>query len=139
MKNANHGTNLHDDAKHQKPPEPAAQITPAVAVAGPPTLQSALGDPEGLKVSGSARLRYEVLEGQPRAGLPADDEHLALRTTLFVERDTGVVRFGGELFVGGDCLLALVFEAGGETAACVVYDLNTAAPLGRNRPHAPRA
>ena len=37
----------------------------------------------------------------------------------------------GELFVGGDCLLALVFEAGGETAACVVYDLDTAAPLAR--------
>ncbi len=38
----------------------------------------------------------------------------------------------GELFGGGDCLLALVFGAqGGETAASVVYDLNTAEPLGR--------
>jgi hypothetical protein len=38
----------------------------------------------------------------------------------------------GELFGGGDCLLALVFDAGGgETAASVVYDLNTAEPLAR--------
>ncbi|HEX8338826.1 MAG TPA: hypothetical protein VF621_19055 [Pyrinomonadaceae bacterium] len=38
----------------------------------------------------------------------------------------------GELFAGGDCLLALVFGApGGETAASVVYDLGTAEPLAR--------
>lgn len=38
----------------------------------------------------------------------------------------------GELFNGGDCLLALVFDAGGgETAASVVYDLGTAEPLAR--------
>src|ERR1044072_610386 len=38
----------------------------------------------------------------------------------------------GELFNGGDCLLALVFGAeGGETAASVVYDLQTAEPLAR--------
>lgn len=38
----------------------------------------------------------------------------------------------GELFNGGDCLLALVFGAGGgETTASIVYDLNTAEPLAR--------
>ncbi|MBV8859434.1 MAG: hypothetical protein JOZ02_21050 [Acidobacteria bacterium] len=38
----------------------------------------------------------------------------------------------GELFGGGDCLLALVFgAAGGETTASVVYDLGTAEPLAR--------
>jgi hypothetical protein len=38
----------------------------------------------------------------------------------------------GELFGGGDCLLALVFGADdGETTACVVYDLQTAEPLAR--------
>ncbi|HEX8290513.1 MAG TPA: hypothetical protein VF570_02080, partial [Pyrinomonadaceae bacterium] len=38
----------------------------------------------------------------------------------------------GELFGGGDCLLALVFGAdGGETTASVVYDLRTAEPLAR--------
>ena len=36
----------------------------------------------------------------------------------------------GELFRGGDCLLALVFGEG-ETAASIVYDLNTAEPLAR--------
>lgn len=38
----------------------------------------------------------------------------------------------GELFNGGDCLLALVFGADvNETAASVVYDLHTAEPLAR--------
>jgi hypothetical protein len=38
----------------------------------------------------------------------------------------------GELFGGGDCLLALVFGAdGNETTASVVYDLGTAEPLAR--------
>lgn len=38
----------------------------------------------------------------------------------------------GELFNGGDCLLALVFGAdGAETAASVIYDLRTAEPLAR--------
>jgi hypothetical protein len=37
----------------------------------------------------------------------------------------------GELFGGGDCLLALVFGEDGETAASVVYDLQTAEPLAR--------
>ena len=38
----------------------------------------------------------------------------------------------GELFNGGDCLLALVFGAdGGETAASIVYDLSTSEPLAR--------
>ena len=38
----------------------------------------------------------------------------------------------GDIFQGGDCLLALVFGAdGGETTASVVYDLGTAEPLAR--------
>jgi hypothetical protein len=37
----------------------------------------------------------------------------------------------GELFNGGDCLLALVFGADGETAASVLYDLQTVEPLAR--------
>src|SRR3954447_7070417 len=35
----------------------------------------------------------------------------------------------GELFGGDDCLLALVFGEDGETAASVVYDIQTAEPL----------
>jgi hypothetical protein len=37
----------------------------------------------------------------------------------------------GELFGGDDCLLALVFSEGGETAASIVYDLQTLEPLTR--------
>jgi hypothetical protein len=75
-----------------------AALLPAVATAEAPTLQSALGNPDDLRVSGSVRLRYETLDGQPRAGLPESDEQLALRSTLFAEYDTGVVRVGGELY-----------------------------------------
>jgi hypothetical protein len=68
------------------------------ARAEPPTLQRAIGDPVGFKLSGSTRVRHEVLDGQPRAGLPAEDEQLALRTTLFAEYDAGTVRIGGEIY-----------------------------------------
>ena len=75
-----------------------AGMFPTAAYAEAPSLQSALGDPENLKASGSVRLRYEALDGQPRAGLPESDEQLALRSTLFAEYDTGVLRVGGELY-----------------------------------------
>lgn len=73
-------------------------LAPAAALAEPPSLQQAIGDPDNLKVSGSVRLRYETLDGQPRVGLPASDEQLALRSTLAAEYNTGVIRFGGELY-----------------------------------------
>jgi len=63
-----------------------------------PTLQSALGNPVDFKLSGSIRLRYETLDGQPRAGLRAEDEQIAMRSTLFAEYDPGVLRAGLELF-----------------------------------------
>jgi hypothetical protein len=73
-----------------------ALASPALAEA--PTLQSAIGNPDNFKLSGSVRLRYETLDGQPRAGLPAKDEQLDLRSTLFAEYDTGAVRIGAELY-----------------------------------------
>jgi hypothetical protein len=51
-----------------------------------------------LKLSGSVRVRQEVLNGQYRPGLDARDDMLALRSTLLAEWDTGVWRVGGELF-----------------------------------------
>jgi hypothetical protein len=75
-----------------------ALLIPAAALAEPPTLQAAIGDPDDFKLSGSVRLRYEALEGQPRVGLPADDQQIALRSTLFGEYDSGVIRIGGELY-----------------------------------------
>src|SRR5687768_914265 len=71
---------------------------PLSAAAQAPTLQAAIGSPEDLKVSGSVRVRYETLDGQPRAGFRAEDEQLALRSTLFAEYDPGVIRIGGELY-----------------------------------------
>ena len=50
-----------------------ALAVPAGARAKPPTLQDAIGDPEDFKLSGSIRLRYEALEGQPRTGLRDPD------------------------------------------------------------------
>ena len=71
---------------------------PAAIVAEPPTLQSAIGNPDHFKLSGSVRARYEVLDGQPRAGFRDEDEQLDLRSTLFAEYDAGVVRIGTELW-----------------------------------------
>jgi hypothetical protein len=63
-----------------------------------PSLQAAIGDPDGFELSGSIRLRYEALDGQPRVGLRDSDEQLDLRSTLFAEYHAGVVRIGGELW-----------------------------------------
>lgn len=75
-----------------------AGAIPSVAVAETPTLQAAIGNPDDFKLSGSVRLRYETLDGQPRAGLRSEDEQLDLRSTLFAEYDPGVFRIGAELW-----------------------------------------
>jgi hypothetical protein len=75
-----------------------AGAIPAAALAEAPTLQAAVGNPDDFKLSGSVRLRYEALDGQPRAGFRAEDEQLDLRSILFAEYDTGVVRIGAELW-----------------------------------------
>lgn len=68
------------------------------AVRKPPTLQAAIGNPDDFKLSGSLRVRYETLDGQPRTGFNASDEQLAIRTTLFGEYSAGPVRIGGEVY-----------------------------------------
>lgn len=73
-------------------------IAPAVALADVPTLQSAIGNPDDFKLSGSARVRHELLDGQPRAGFRSRDQELALRTTLFAEYHRNALRIGGELY-----------------------------------------
>jgi hypothetical protein len=62
------------------------------------TLQSALGQPKGLKLSGSIRARYEALEGQPRPGLSARADSYNFRTTLAAEYRSGPLRVGAEMF-----------------------------------------
>ena len=79
----------------------AAALTvggPAWAAQAPWTLQTALGPPDGLTVSGSARARYEVLDGQVRPGFGTGEDILVLRTTLFAEYRTGPLRLGAELY-----------------------------------------
>lgn len=72
-------------------------FAPEIAFAEPPSLQSVIGSPENFRISGSVRLRYESLDGQPRAGFRAEDEQLALRTILSAAYGSGPVRVSAEL------------------------------------------
>jgi len=71
---------------------------PALARTNASALQSAIGDPDDFQLSGSVRVRYETLDGQPRAGFRPNDEQIALRTTLFAEYRPNGFRIGAELF-----------------------------------------
>ncbi len=70
-----------------------AQQAPA-----PAPLQAAIGNPEDFTLRASARLRYEVLDGQPRAGFRQSEEQLDLRSTLFAEYHPGALKIGAELY-----------------------------------------
>ncbi len=74
-----------------------ALAAPAQAADEPWTLHEAIGAPDNLRISGSARIRYEALTGQFRPGLDDHDDLVSLRAGLFAEYDAGPVRFGGEL------------------------------------------
>lgn len=60
-------------------------LTANAADAAPWTLQSAIGDPSALTLSGSFRGRYESLDGQFRPNRGASDQGFALRSTLAAE------------------------------------------------------
>lgn len=66
----------------------------ALAVAAPGSARAA--EP-GLKVSGSIRVRQEMLDGQYRPGFDDRDDVLVMRSSLFAEWSTGTWRIGGEL------------------------------------------
>ncbi|MEO6340445.1 MAG: alginate export family protein, partial [Caulobacteraceae bacterium] len=71
---------------------------PQVSHAAEPwTLQSALSLPDGLKLSGLFRVRYEGLTGQARVGLGANTDVYTTRGTLEAEYDAGPVRFDVEV------------------------------------------
>lgn len=76
----------------------AAFLPTSVAWAEPPSLQHAIGDPSDFKLSASIRARYEVLDGQPRAGFRSEDRQIALRSTLFAEYQSGALRIGSEIY-----------------------------------------
>lgn len=63
----------------------------------PPTLQDLLGNPDGVKVVGSTRVRFEDIDGQARTGFEPSSQIVSLRTTLLVDYTTGPFRIGGEL------------------------------------------
>jgi hypothetical protein len=67
-----------------------------LALAAPGSSQAA--DPSTFKVSGSIRVRQEMLEGQYRPGFDNNDDILVIRSMLAAEWDTGTWRFGGEIF-----------------------------------------
>lgn len=50
-----------------------------------------------LTLAGNVRVRYEMLDGQPRAGLADEDEQLAIRSILGARYQTGPVTIGAEL------------------------------------------
>lgn len=72
-----------------------AQQAPARASV---SLQEAIGNPDDFTLRATARVRYEALDGQPRAGFRASEEQLNTRTTLFAEYHPGTIRIGAELY-----------------------------------------
>ena len=72
-------------------------VPTAARAESPGALQMAIGNPADLKIAATVRVRYEALDGQPRAGLNPDADVLAIRSTLLLEYRHGPWRIGGEL------------------------------------------
>lgn len=72
-------------------------VVPSMARAEPPAVQGA-GAADDFRIEASIRARYEVLDGQPRAGFRSEDRQLALRSTLLAEYRQGPFRVGGEIY-----------------------------------------
>jgi hypothetical protein len=97
------------DPPRELPPVPRSRgLLLLVLAAVVRTVPAAEPPPDGLAVSGSLRVRLETLDGAPRAGVPASDGWLAVRSTLLAEWRHGPLRAGGEvwdsrvLFAGSD-------------------------------------
>ncbi len=73
----------------------AAANAAAAESSGP--LQQAIGNPSDWKIAATVRVRYEALDGQPRPALDADEDLLAIKSTLAIEYRTGAWRIGAEL------------------------------------------
>ncbi len=75
----------------------ALTASPAAADDKPWTLEEALGNPEGLKITATVRARYEALHNQFRPALDKNDDLITFQTDIAAEHDSGPVRIGGEL------------------------------------------
>ena len=58
----------------------------------------AVAQDEGFSLNGSVRLRFEEIEGQPRAGFDSKDSLFNIRTQVLGEYRSGAFRVGAELF-----------------------------------------
>lgn len=73
----------------------------ALSAAGLPTsawAQAVVPAPQGLDLAGTIRLRYETIDGQARAGVPARESSTQLRTILHATYRAGPLTLGGELY-----------------------------------------
>lgn len=68
-----------------------------LAMAFPNMVQAADASPP-FTLSGSVRLRYEVIDGQARAGFDSSDGLANIRTQILAEYHTAAIRVGAELF-----------------------------------------
>jgi hypothetical protein len=66
--------------------------------AAPAFAQTAPTPADGLDLSGSLRLRYETIDGQPRPGFNASDDLLSLRTILGAQYRRGQIRVAAEVY-----------------------------------------
>ncbi|GAM05286.1 alginate export family protein [Novosphingobium sp. MBES04] len=115
---------------------PVLPLFPGVAHAGEgdaPTLQKALGNPEGLTVEGHVRARYEAIDNQFRPGRARSSDALLLRSDLQVTYDAGPVQVGGEItdsraYGGGEgsSLGTTEVNALAVTQAYLAFDFGTA-------------
>lgn len=98
-----------------------AMAQDTVAQPKPWRLGEALGLPEGVRVEGSIRPRYEALANPFVAGRTENDEYIGLQTQIRVEFDLGAA------FTAGGELLDHRFIAGNETGA-VPGEIDTLEP-----------
>lgn len=73
-------------------------VIPFALPAEAQTAPESNGAENPLSLSGSIRLRYEVIDGQPRIGFNESDDLFNIRTILAAEYDAGPIRFGAELY-----------------------------------------
>ena len=65
---------------------------------GTPAAAQQKAPADGFSLSGTSRLRYEAIDGQPRTGFNTSDDLVNLRTTLLAEYRDGPIHLAAELW-----------------------------------------